>query len=538
MAGMRDIVFWTVAAVAFVVAVPTQPAHALDLREGDVICVADEDKTEACLPEGHYRVASVPPSVEKLCEIALNQVVQSPSENRYVVYIREQGSSRARYRWRFIGEFYCASSAKAPVTVVVPPPPAPRPSTGTTPPQGIQDQLDLLTLRLYGGKIDGQSGEQTRRAVRSLQRSLSKSETGLLTTEERSTLRRLGAVVRSSTELNRDTAELALAIKECEEARRSCNEVLVAAIRVVRFSAPYVESDPSPAAEPGTASTGSFRPRTSAGSINCQVKRGDPELGDKGSIVVIYGRPLLFQRVEGMREGQELQLAIPSKEWAERAYETASRMQKNPTARPLNIMKAVGQKEGVAVKTFVIQTELIDPELYRDVMVNRISPPLKPDEADPRRVSYENAQTFIMHINTECQLQKIKFRLPSEVEMTYLMFKVHYEDRMDSGLRDSALKSCEQLFSERRSVLRNGSGLDFLVGFRDVAASHWQLTESQCQKFGPSAPSPACEGGNFVVKGGTALSPADECWPQFRAEASPNVRQPETSFRLVLEEAP
>jgi len=247
---------------------------------------------------------------------------------------------------------------------------------------------------------------------------------------------------------------------------------------------------------------------------------------------------LLFQRVEGMREGQELQLAIPSKEWAERAYETASRLQKNPTARPLNIMKAVGQREGVSVKTFVTQTELIDMDLYRDVMVNRISPPLKPDEADPRRVSYENAQTFIMHINTECQSQKVKFRLPSEVEMTYLMFKVHYEDRMDSGLRDSALKSCEQLVSERRSALRNGSGLDFLVGFRDVAASHWQLTESQCLKFGPAAPSPACEGGNFVVKGGTALSPADECWPQFRAEASPNVRQPETSFRLVLEEAP
>lgn len=67
----------------------------------------------------------------------------------------------------------------------------------------------------------------------------------------------------------------------------------------------------------------------------------------------------------------------------------------------------------------------------------------------------------------------------------------------------------------------------------------WQLTQSYCQPYDNYNEKIAirCDEQRIVKKGGSIESrDATECMPEYRAESLPDIREPNTTFRLILSE--
>lgn len=134
-------------------------------------------------------------------------------------------------------------------------------------------------------------------------------------------------------------------------------------------------------------------------------------------------------------------------------------------------------------------------------------------------VSYNDAKTVIDTLNEQCSGQR--FDLPTEEQFVYLAKTIY-----DLANHKGSFQKCEAL-----KTLNTSDGVKQLLG------NQWQLTKSPCEQWSSddNDPSRQCNPQSYVKKGGTTNSKdATECLPEYRAESTPDVREPNTTFRLVL----
>ena len=163
------------------------------------------------------------------------------------------------------------------------------------------------------------------------------------------------------------------------------------------------------------------------------------------------------------------------------------------------------------ISTFWIQEKPIDSKLFRAIIPNGSSD----------SVSYDDAIQVIKTLNKWCE-GKVTFELPSEEKFVHLARTVY------NPIKSGELKDCERLRKEDESERRQ---VKKLLGYQ------WQLTRSQCQPFSEESSEPAsqCDEEMVVKKGGSFESKdATECTPEYRAQSAPDIREPNTTFRLIL----
>lgn len=162
------------------------------------------------------------------------------------------------------------------------------------------------------------------------------------------------------------------------------------------------------------------------------------------------------------------------------------------------------------IKPFFLEERLINPDLYRQLMGDK----------DTRRVSFNDAQEFLTRLNAVCAGQA-RFDLPSEEQFVVAARMIY------APVKQGELKECSRLRSN--TVWLGGTPRP-----SRLLGAYWQLTRSKCEPFAPDAKI-KCEEGVYVRKGGSQDSAhALECMPEFRGEASREIPQVNTTFRLVL----
>lgn len=137
-------------------------------------------------------------------------------------------------------------------------------------------------------------------------------------------------------------------------------------------------------------------------------------------------------------------------------------------------------------------------------------------------VSYDDATIVINQLNRWCQ-GTAQFKLPQEKHFVYLTRQFY------NPADTKQLKSCRLLRKEEES--------DPNRPFKKLLGYQWQLTQSHCQPFDDShaATTIQCDEQRYVKKGGSIESrDATECMPEYRAESLPDMREPNTTFRLLL----
>ncbi len=171
------------------------------------------------------------------------------------------------------------------------------------------------------------------------------------------------------------------------------------------------------------------------------------------------------------------------------------------------ILKSVSEKERPKlVTTFWIQVAPINPAFYSQIVPNAL----------PDRVSLQDAKIFIGKLNKRCQ-GVAKFDLPTEQQFVYLAKSIY------NPVKTRKLAPCHTL-----SQLTTENGVKQLLGYK------WQLTNTKCEPLNAN-PIMACDDKMYIKKGGTTESKnATECLPEYRAESSPQIREPKTTFRLVF----
>ncbi|OQW90940.1 MAG: hypothetical protein BWK78_05860 [Thiotrichaceae bacterium IS1] len=119
------------------------------------------------------------------------------------------------------------------------------------------------------------------------------------------------------------------------------------------------------------------------------------------------------------------------------------------------------------------------------------------------------------------QCQGYQFELPTEEQFVYLARKVYHP------VKDGALESCHVLTSGEK------------YGVKQLLGNKWQLTKSPCESWSNDSSDPIkqCNPQSYVKKGGTTDSKdATECMPEYRAETTPDVSEPNTTIRLILKQ--
>jgi len=221
--------------------------------------------------------------------------------------------------------------------------------------------------------------------------------------------------------------------------------------------------------------------------------------GRKEVMLTVDGFVLRFLLVRPVQE--KLNIGLTEK----KATEFLQEMQQTDPTTPPIIFRSVSTAES-KVKPFLLQDRLIDPALYQRLLG---------EGAEARKVSHDEVSRFIEILNQRCEGQG-RFDLPSEEELVVAARKLYNPAEL-------GLKPCAAVA---------GFGADMQLA--ELLGNGWQLTRSRCEPFGRK-PAQSCESDGYVRKGGTASSTNWlECIPEYRITAPPNVRQKDTSFRLVL----
>jgi len=164
-----------------------------------------------------------------------------------------------------------------------------------------------------------------------------------------------------------------------------------------------------------------------------------------------------------------------------------------------------------AVAGFWIQEKTINPQLYKDLISD--------EDASVIRVSYEDTQQIIGKLNQLCK-DKAKFSLPKEEQFVHLAREAY------DPVTDGNLIACQELKGQEP------------YGVKQVFGHNWQLTNSFCRALDPynSDSTRACDSEQYYVKKGGSIESRDatECMPEYRAESISDMREPNTTFRLVL----
>jgi len=237
---------------------------------------------------------------------------------------------------------------------------------------------------------------------------------------------------------------------------------------------------------------------------SCEVIKND----DNRITVAIKNYSLRFVKVNStyrMGKKKGINIALTEQQ-ANDFHQQARRL--SPHAQPIypNIFKAVLTDEmRKLVAKFWIQEQTIDPQLYGEIISG--------DSADG--VSYDDAMKLIETLNGWCA-GKADFQLPEEKQFVHLA-KLAYDP-----VKDGFLQSCQEVKDKVAS--------DHV---KHLFAHQWQLTSSYCSAFDNKR---SCNDEQTrIKKGGSHLSQyAAECMPEYRAESMPDIREPNTTIRLVL----
>jgi hypothetical protein len=177
------------------------------------------------------------------------------------------------------------------------------------------------------------------------------------------------------------------------------------------------------------------------------------------------------------------------------------------------------------IRLFWIQQELISSseDLYQAIV----------KDGSSESVSYNDATLVIDKLNQWCK-GKASFALPSEEQFVYLAKKLY--DPAANIENPEPLVACQTL-SDKELEIPTQEGGNFLI--KKLLGNKWQLTQSKCERFDLASGDITCENDTYVKKGGTRHSTdATECIPEYRADSVPDVREPNTTFRLILIEEP
>jgi formylglycine-generating enzyme required for sulfatase activity len=191
-------------------------------------------------------------------------------------------------------------------------------------------------------------------------------------------------------------------------------------------------------------------------------------------------------------------------------YQEAQASSGTSPLQPL-IFKSVSEIPNTKViSEFWIQTETIEGKLYEKIIPS----------GSVDKVSYNDAKKVIDALNKTCP--GYQFELPTEEQFVYLARKVY------NPVRDKALKTCRVL----KDKVRDNN-------IKQLLGNKWQLTQSQCGSWSNDSSDPIkqCNPQSYVKKGGTTDSKdATECMPEYRAESTPDVSEPNTTIRLILKQ--
>jgi len=165
------------------------------------------------------------------------------------------------------------------------------------------------------------------------------------------------------------------------------------------------------------------------------------------------------------------------------------------------------------IPQFWIQQQPINSALYQAII----------HEGSVNSVSYDDATIIINQLNEWCQ-RIARFELPQEKHFVYLARDIYHP------IDTNELKSCDRLRQEQEADVNN-------LPVKKLLGYQWQLTQSQCRPFDETNSDTAmnCDEQFLVKKGGSLESrDATECLPEYRAESLPDMREPNTTFRLIL----
>jgi hypothetical protein len=145
-------------------------------------------------------------------------------------------------------------------------------------------------------------------------------------------------------------------------------------------------------------------------------------------------------------------------------------------------------------------------------------------EGSSESMSYNDARLVIEKLNHWCK-GKVTFDLPSEEQFVYLARQLY------NPVQTTQLISCQDFSDGNSDIFTQVK--QFSVN--KLLGDKWQLTKSDCLPFDSDSKDITCDKGTYVKKGGTRDSTdATECMPEARADSAPDVREPNTTFRLVL----
>lgn len=163
----------------------------------------------------------------------------------------------------------------------------------------------------------------------------------------------------------------------------------------------------------------------------------------------------------------------------------------------------------IVMANFWIQQNTINSKIYEAIIAN--------GKVD--KTSYNESQKVIQQLNNWCK-DKVQFELPEEKHFVYLARAAY------NPLNSNQLKQCAELQQLEP------------YGVKQLLAHKWQLTKSLCQPLGINNESNSirnCDEQSYVKKGGSLASKdATECMPEYRAESTPDINEPNTTFRLLI----
>jgi len=237
-------------------------------------------------------------------------------------------------------------------------------------------------------------------------------------------------------------------------------------------------------------------------------------IGNDVKEVYIKGQHTLqFVKIETTEANNVINIAL-TKAQADDFFAKAKELQPKSSNTPLVpfIFHAISENSALTTKvirTFWIQKEPINSGLYKTIISNGSSD----------RVSYNDAIEVINQLNEWCK-DKAKFELPKEEQFVYLARNLY------NPVETGNLKTCKEL--------REKSNTDHKV--KNLLGYQWQLTNSRCQIFDNTLSIfPKCNEQAYVKKGGSnEPKDATECMPEYRAESTPDMAEPNTTFRLIL----
>jgi len=238
-------------------------------------------------------------------------------------------------------------------------------------------------------------------------------------------------------------------------------------------------------------------------SKKCEIRT----LNKNRITVVIKDYPLRFVKVKSTyRNNMKKGIRIALTDQQASSFHQQSMAFLPPNYRPIypNILKAVSEDETPKyVGKFWIQERTIEPKLYEEIIRG----------ASADSVSYEEAMTVIETLNGWCQ-GKAQFKLPEEKQFVYLARNAYNPIK-------EGLQSC--------GVVKERVALDRV---KKLLGHQWQLTSSYCSSFYNRR----CNVEQSRIKKGGSIESkyAAECMPEYRAESMSDIREPNTTFRLVL----